>query len=69
MPYKNLDDLRVELGLPTKGCHKEKRGDYTNISLHFRVTTDDAKRLLLVCKELDISESQFARRAILKEMS
>ena len=68
MPYRSLDELRVELGLPTKGCHKEKVGDYTNINLHFRMTMDDAKRLLLVCRQLDISESQFARRAILKAM-
>lgn len=65
MSFKKLDDLRVELGLPTKGTHKQKRGDYTNISLHFRMETQDARDFLIACKQLDISESQYARRAIL----
>ena len=69
MSYKKLDDIRIELGLPTKGNHKPKVGDYTNISLHFKVTTDEAKAFLLKCNVLGISESLLARRLILESLT
>ena len=69
MGYKNLDDIRTELGLPTKGTHKAQRGNYTNISLHFRITEEQAKKFLLRCEEEGTSESLFVRRLLLRELT
>ena len=68
MGYKNLDDIRVELGLPTKGTHKPQRGNYTNISLHFRITEEQAKEFLLRCEKEGMSESLFTRRLLLANL-
>ena len=68
MSYKKLDELRQELGLAQKGTRADKGDSYTTIHLHFRLKTEDAKKLLIKCDELGTTESLFGRIAILKSL-
>ena len=67
MPVSSIDDLRTELGLPKRG-RKYPDENYVSLHLAFRISREDAKRLLLKCEELGTSESLFARQAILERL-
>lgn len=67
MKQKSIDDLREEMGLARLG-RKRSSEDYVSIHLAFRLRQADARQLLLKCKELGLSESIFARQAILEKL-
>ena len=69
MCYKKLDELRKELGLAQKGTKAEKGESYTTIHLNFRLKTEDAKRLLLLCDAKGITEGIYGRNVILKAIA
>ena len=68
MGYKKLDELRAELGLPQKGTKAKKGESYTTMHLNFRMRTEDAKKLLLLCDKNGMTEGMWARNLILKEL-
>jgi len=67
MPAKSIDDLRISMGLAPLSRKREATG-YVLLHLAFRLKELDARMLLLECEKLEISESIFARQAILEKL-
>jgi len=67
MAHKSIDDLREEMGLARKRGKKPSE-NYVALHLAFRLSEEDARKLLLKCEELGTSESLFARQAILEKL-
>ena len=67
MPSKSIDDLRISMGLAPLSRKRNAEG-YFLLHLAFRLRESDARKLLLECERQQISESIFARQAILTRL-
>ena len=62
---RTMDDMRRELCMKSRSVEVP---DDVSVKLSFRLPKKDAKRLILRSKEREISESLFARQAIIEKL-